>query len=58
MPPPVSPTPTGEEPEAVAPPAPKFKDNDFLEKAAQMPPRDPEGAECLHRELMITKEEV
>lgn len=38
--------------------APKFRENDYMDKAAQLPPRDPEGNTCLHRDLMITIEEV
>ena len=41
-----------------AAPASKFKENDYLTKANMQPPRDPEGVDCLHKELMILKNEV
>jgi hypothetical protein len=41
-----------------APPALKFKDNDYLVKANMLPPKDPEGEDCLYKDLMILKEEV
>jgi hypothetical protein len=44
--------------EAVAGPALKFKDNDYLVKAGILPPRDPDGLDCLHKDLMILKVEV
>ena len=39
-------------------PAQKFKDNDYLVKAGSLPPRDPDGLDCLHKDLMILKLEV
>lgn len=36
----------------------KFKENDFLEKAAMQPPLNPEGQTALHKDLMITLTEV
>ena len=41
-----------------AAPALKFKDNDYLLKSNMLPPRDPEGHDCLHKDLMILKDEV
>ena len=41
-----------------AAPVQKFKENDYLVKANLSPPRDPEDVECLHKDLMIVKDEV
>ena len=40
------------------PPPPKFRENDYLDKAAAQPPQDPNGSQCLHKDLMITRDEV
>jgi len=36
----------------------KYRDNDYIIKANMHPPRDPEGVDCLHKDLMILKDEV
>ena len=41
-----------------AAPSLKFKDNDYLVKGNMLPPRDPEGNDCLHKDLMIAKDEI
>ena len=49
----------GEQPPVeVAPPAPKFKENDYMDKANMQPPCDPDGTACLEKDLMIQFEEV
>ena len=37
---------------------PTVIENDYLDKAGSLPPQDPEGANCLLPELILTKERL
>jgi hypothetical protein len=37
---------------------PTVVENDYLEKAGSLPPQDPEGANCLLPDLILTKERI
>ena len=37
---------------------PRFKENDFMDKASIKPPEDPDGVQCLHKDMIISREEI
>ena len=37
---------------------PVVVENDHIEKADMSPPKDPEGVDCLHPDLMLSKERI
>jgi hypothetical protein len=52
------PTSEGEAEEAKEPEEPPFKPNDYLQKAEMEPPRDPEGNNTIHPDLLILSERI